>query len=55
MPSLKKIRATMEKQKINDEIMAQMDFEADCNDPLNIIGNLRKPLIVTPKYAKITV
>lgn len=33
MPVLAKIKDTMKKQKIADEIMAQMDFEADSNDP----------------------
>jgi hypothetical protein len=42
MPTLKKIRDTMKKQKINDEIMAQMDFEADCNNPFNIISLIDK-------------
>ncbi len=37
MPTLKKIRDTMKKQKIDAGIMAQMDFEADCNDPQNLI------------------
>lgn len=36
MPTLKKIRDTMKKQKISDEIMVQMDFEADCNNTQNI-------------------
>jgi len=42
MPTLKKIRDTMKKQKINDEIMEQMDFEADCNNPHNIISLIDK-------------
>ena len=42
MPTLKKIRDTMKKQKIKDEIMAQMDFEANCNNPLNIIALIDK-------------
>lgn len=36
MPTLKKIRDTMLKQKIDPAVMAQMDFDADCNDPINI-------------------
>ena len=42
MPTLKKIRDTMKKQKINDGIMAQIDFEADCNNPINIISLIEK-------------
>lgn len=42
MPTLKKIRDTMRKQKISCEIMEQMDFEADCNDPYNIIRLIDK-------------
>lgn len=42
MPTLKKIRDTMRKQKISGEIMEQMDFEADCNDPRNIIALIDK-------------
>ena len=42
MPTLKKIRDTMKKQKISDGIMAQMDFEADCNNPINIISLIDK-------------
>lgn len=42
MPTLKKIRDTMQKQKIDDEIMAQIDFEADCNNPCNIISLIDK-------------
>lgn len=42
MPTLKKIRDTMKKQKINDEILAQLDFEADCNNPLNVISFINK-------------
>lgn len=42
MPTLKKIRDTMIKQKIDDGIMAQMDFEADCNNPVNIISLIDK-------------
>lgn len=38
MPTLKKIRDTMQKQKIDDKIMAQIDFEADCNNPYNLIS-----------------
>lgn len=36
MPVLKKIKETMIKQKINEKIMEQMDFEADSNNPINI-------------------
>lgn len=42
MPTLKKIRDTMLKQKINNEIMEQIDFEADCNNPFNIISLIDK-------------
>jgi hypothetical protein len=42
MPTLKKIRDTMKKQKINGEIMEQMDFEADCNNPYNITSLIDK-------------
>ena len=42
MPTLKKIRDTMKKQKIDPAIMEQMDFEADCNDPQNIIALIDK-------------
>lgn len=42
MPTLKKIRDTMKKQKINDAIMEQMDFEADCNNPYNILSLIDK-------------
>lgn len=42
MPTLKKIRDTMQMQKIDDEIMAQMYFEADCNNPNNIISLIEK-------------
>ncbi len=42
MPTLKKIRDTMKKQKIDDEIMSQIDFEADCNNILNIISLIDK-------------
>ncbi len=42
MPTLKKVRDTMVKQKISSEIMAQMDFEADCNNPNNIILLINK-------------
>jgi hypothetical protein len=42
MPTLKKIRDTMKKQKVDPAIMAQMDFEADCNDPLNIIAAINQ-------------
>jgi hypothetical protein len=42
MPTLKKIRDTMKKQKINDAIMEQIDFEADCNNPNNIISLIDK-------------
>jgi len=42
MPTLKKIRDTMKKQKINDGNMAQIDFEADCNNPINIISLIDK-------------
>ena len=42
MPTLKKIRDTMEKQKVNHVIMEQMDFEADCNNPYNIISLIDK-------------
>ncbi|WP_313561614.1 hypothetical protein, partial [Ruminiclostridium cellobioparum] len=42
MPTLKKIRDTMKKQKINGEIMEQMDFEADCNNPHNITSLIDK-------------
>lgn len=42
MPTLKKMRDTMKKQKISDEIMEQMDFEADCNNPHNIISLIDK-------------
>lgn len=38
MPTLKKIRDTMRKQKISGAIMEQMDFEADCNNPHTIIA-----------------
>ena len=42
MPTLKKIRDTMKKQKINAVIMEQMDFEADCNNPNHIISLIDK-------------
>lgn len=42
MPNLKKIRDTMKKQKIADEIIAQIDFEADCNNPYNVISLIDK-------------
>lgn len=42
MPVLAKIKDTMKKQKIADEIMAQMDFEADSNDPKNVIAVIDK-------------
>jgi hypothetical protein len=42
MPTLKKIRETMKKQKINAEIMEQMDFEADCNNPHNVTSLIDK-------------
>ncbi len=42
MPTLKKIRDTMKKQKISEEIMEQMDFEADCNNTHNIISVIDK-------------
>ena len=42
MPTLKKIRDTMKKQKINGEIMEQIDFDADCNNPHNIITLIDK-------------
>ncbi len=42
MPTLKKVRDTMKKQKISHEIMAQIDFEADCNNPINIISMINK-------------
>lgn len=42
MPTLKKIRDTMKRQKIHSEIMEQMDFNADCNDPQNIIALIDK-------------
>ena len=42
MPTLKKVRDTMKKQKINHGIMAQIDFEADCNNPINIISMIDK-------------
>lgn len=37
MPTLKRIKDTMLRQKIDPEIMAQMDFDADDNDPRNIV------------------
>lgn len=42
MPTLKKIRDTMKKYKIDHVIMDQMDFEADCNNPYNIISLIDK-------------
>ncbi len=42
MPTLKKIRDAMQKNKIDAEIMAQMDFDADCNDPRNLFAVIDK-------------
>jgi len=42
MPTLKKIRDTMKKQKIDGAVMAQMDFEANCNDPSNVVALIDK-------------
>lgn len=42
MPTLKKIRDTMKKQKISEVIMEQLDFEADSNDPNNVISLIDK-------------
>ncbi len=42
MPTLKRIRDAMKKQKIGDKIVAQFDFDADCNDPITIISTIDK-------------
>lgn len=42
MPTLKKIRDTMKRQKISADVMEQMDFDADCNDTRNIIAAIDK-------------
>ncbi|MDD4292197.1 MAG: hypothetical protein PHX51_08215 [Clostridia bacterium] len=42
MPTLKKIKDTMKKQKIAADIMSQMDFDADSNDPKKIIAVIDK-------------
>lgn len=42
MPTIKKVRDTMKKLKISDEIMTQIDFEASSNDPSNIIAMIDK-------------
>lgn len=42
MPVLSKIRDTMKKQRISSDIMSQMDFEADTNDPKNVIAVIDK-------------
>ena len=38
MPSLKQLKKSMEKQKISPEIMAQIDFETDRNNPCSFIA-----------------
>jgi len=42
MPSLKQLQKNMEKQKISTEIMAQIDFETDRNNPLSFIAAINK-------------
>ena len=42
MPTLKKIRDTMKKLKVSDEIMAQFDFDADSNKPENLVAMIDK-------------
>ena len=42
MPTLKKIRDTMRKLKISEEVMSQFDFEADSNKPENLIALVDK-------------
>ncbi|HHX70796.1 MAG: hypothetical protein PHG08_09185 [Bacilli bacterium] len=42
MPTLKKIRFTMINHKIDHDIMKQMDFEADGNNPYDVISLIDK-------------
>jgi len=42
MPILKKVKDTMKKQKIDFETLAKFDFEADSNNPMNVISMIDK-------------